>query len=83
MYRVMIADDEQIVIRGLKQRIDWERLGCEVVAAAENGEEAFRLACEQKPDIIITDVKMPGQTGLQLIRNLKGILDAAFIIYSA
>ncbi|MDO5538726.1 MAG: response regulator [Eubacteriales bacterium] len=83
MYRVMIADDEQIVLRGLKQRIDWKKLDCEVVAAVDDGAEAFRVACELKPDIIITDVKMPGQTGLELIRNLKGILNAAFIIYSA
>lgn len=83
MYRVMIADDEQMVLRGLKQKIDWKKLDCEVVAAVDDGEEAFRVACRLKPDIIITDIKMPGQTGLELIRNLKGVLNAAFIIYSA
>lgn len=83
MYRVLIADDEQFVIRGLKRRIDWKKLGCEVVGSAEDGDEAFRLACELRPDIIITDIKMPGRSGLQLIQGLKGIVPAVFIIYSA
>lgn len=76
MYRVLIADDEQFVIRGLKRRIDWKKLGCEVVGSAEDGDEAFRLACELRPDIIITDIKMPGRSGLQLIQGLKGIVPA-------
>ena len=83
MYRVLLADDEQIVLRGLMKRIHWEQLDCQVAACSDSGEEAFRLAMELKPDIVITDIKMPGKTGLELIRELKEAgLSAAFLVFS-
>ena len=83
MYRVLLADDEQIVLRGLMKSIHWEQLDCQVAACSASGEEAFRLAMELKPDIVITDIKMPGKTGLELIRELKEAgLNAAFLVFS-
>lgn len=83
MYRVLLADDEQIVLRGLMKSIHWEQLDCQVAACSDSGEEAFRLAMELKPDIVITDIKMPGKTGLELIRELKEAgLSAAFLVFS-
>lgn len=82
MYRVLLVDDEQVVLRGLQQYVDWDKLGCTVVATATDGEDAYHKALEHTPDIIITDIMMPGRTGLELIRDLKPHLNAAFIIFS-
>jgi two-component system response regulator YesN len=66
----MIVDDEQLIRRGLRETIDWDLLGLEVAAEASNGEEALELIKKIKPQIIITDVKMPIMDGIQLIKEV-------------
>ena len=70
MIRVMIVDDEPIIRAGLSSVIKWDTMGCEVVAAAENGEEALKLLDTVKPEIIISDIKMPKKDGLELMHEL-------------
>ncbi len=83
MYTVFIADDESKVINGLINRIHWDILDTCVVGYSKNGREAEEKILELKPNIVITDIFMPGQTGLQLMEKLKGRCDAVFIIFSA
>lgn len=83
MYTVFIVDDESKVINGLIKRIQWDRLDACVIGYAQNGKEAEEKILELKPNIVITDIFMPGQTGLQLIENLKSKCDAVYIIFSA
>ena len=66
--RVLVVDDEIHIVHvvGIKLRNN----GYEVISA-ENGAEAFKLAREEKPDIIVTDFQMPGMTGLQLVEKLR------------
>jgi two-component system, response regulator YesN len=71
MYKVLIADDEVLVRIGLKSTIDWESLGFTVVAEASNGEQAFEAYQLHKPDVIMTDIKMPKQDGLWLIKKIR------------
>ncbi len=66
--RVLIAEDETLVAMGLAAML--ERLGHEVVGKARNGDETIRLADETNPDLIITDIKMPGMDGLTAVNAI-------------
>jgi two-component system, response regulator YesN len=70
MYKVMVVDDEPIVRKGLISFIDWSELECKIVYEASNGIEALNKAAELSPDIIITDIKMPGMSGLELTEKI-------------
>ena len=71
MYKVLIIDDEPIIVEGLSKSIQWDRWDCEVVGSALNGIEGLALVDEVRPDIIITDISMPQMDGLQMIASLK------------
>jgi two-component system, response regulator YesN len=71
MKKVLIADDELLVRIGLKQTIPWEENGFVVVGTAKNGREAIEIFEEFDPDILLTDIKMPIISGLELIQELK------------
>lgn len=72
MYKVMLIDDEEIIIEGLKKAVPWAEFGCELVGTADNGIEGQRLIRELMPDILITDIRMSGKSGLQMLRDLTG-----------
>lgn len=65
-YRVLLVDDEEEIRSGIGSRIDWRGLGFELVGEAENGEEALELADSLRPDLVMTDIKMPYMDGLTL-----------------
>lgn len=71
MLKIMIVDDEAIVRIGVKSCINWEKNGFKVVGEASNGEEALQLVDKLKPDIILTDIKMPIVDGIELIKRIK------------
>ena len=66
MFKVLIIDDEAIIAKGLQTKMDWKRLGCTVCGVAGDGLEGRRLLDELEPDIVISDIVMPGLTGLEL-----------------
>lgn len=68
--KLLIADDEIQIRTGLEQGIDWEELGIEQVYTASNGIEALELCNKYQPEIILTDIRMPGLDGLELSRQL-------------
>lgn len=69
--KVMIADDEERICQLIEALIDCEALGLEVVGIAHNGLEACELVENLSPDILITDIRMPGYSGLELIEKVK------------
>lgn len=84
MYRLIIADDEKIVLNGIKNTINWEGLGIEVAATAENGREFYDKAIEFQPDIALVDIRMPQMDGLVAIEKLKPLIPhCQFIIFTA
>lgn len=71
MIKVVIADDEERICQLIRALIDWEAMGLELAGFAHNGLEAAELAEKLKPDILITDIRMPGISGVELIQRLK------------
>ncbi len=70
-YKVVIIDDEPIIVEGLKRSIHWEEHHCRVAGWAFGGEDGLDLIFREKPDIIISDICMPGLDGLSMIAAVK------------
>ncbi len=81
MYKIMIVDDEMLVRIGVKSLIDWQGLGFEIVAEAGNGQTAYEQYVALKPDIVITDIRMPKQDGLWLAKKIKEMNPDTEIIF--
>lgn len=69
MYKVLIADDEHLVCAKLKKLIHWEELGLELLDTASDGVHAWEIIQSEKPEIVITDIRMPGVDGLELAKR--------------
>ncbi len=83
MYRVLIADDEPKVSQLIKNLIQWEPLGLQLVGIANDGIKALEMIEMYRPDIVITDIRMPGFDGIELIKRAKlSHADIDFIIIS-
>lgn len=73
MFKVLIVEDEEIIRKGLIFMFDWLKANCIIVGEAENGEKGLEEIEKLKPDIVITDVKMPFKDGLEMLE--ESILD--------
>ncbi|QUH27708.1 response regulator transcription factor [Vallitalea guaymasensis] len=73
MYRILIVDDERLVIKSLKASIDWQEYGYSVIGEATSGKDALEFINKQKPDLVFTDIRMPEINGLELIKRGKRI----------
>ena len=71
MIRTVIADDDIEMLQGLEHIIPWEEYGFTIVGKADNGTDALKVVQETVPDLLITDITMPGLDGLELIRESK------------
>ena len=80
MWKVIIADDEKLICRLVQALVDWEALDMRVEAMAENGPDALQKIEEIRPDVLITDIRMPGLNGLELIKQAKQITPQLEII---
>ncbi|XID93136.1 response regulator [Paenibacillaceae bacterium WGS1546] len=74
MRKVMVVDDEKWVRRGLIQSIPWERLGLQLAGEAADGQDAYEMALEHKPDLLFLDMRMPGLDGKELLALLDAEL---------
>lgn len=71
MLRVVLVDDEEIIREGLAAGFPWQEAGFEIVGMAEDGEEALEIVAKTRPDVVITDIKMPFVDGLEFIARIK------------
>lgn len=71
MYQLLLVDDEEIILRGLRQTIDWTRLGYSIVGTAMTGNEALEFVEQTPPDVILTDISMPGMNGIELLKAVR------------
>ncbi|MCR5784418.1 MAG: response regulator [Eubacterium sp.] len=85
MLKAILADDEEVILNGLEKMIKWEDFGIEIVAKATDGRKALDEIHKHVPDIVITDVKMPGLTGIELLEKTseEGLDKIKFIFVSA
>ncbi len=82
-YKILIVDDEYLVRRGLRETVDWSVLDAEIVAECENGRQAIAEVERCRPDLIISDVRMPVMDGLAMAEKLAEMnFDGAVIFYS-
>jgi len=83
MYKLLIVDDEKIVVEGLTYATNWKDYEIEIVGSASNGKEALQKIIDLKPEIVLQDIRIPEMNGLNLINEVKKLeLDTVFIIIS-
>lgn len=83
MLSLLIADDEKVIRESLAECLNWEEIGIRVVGCCANGLEALDAILDETPDIVMTDIKMPGLDGLELIEKIQDIdRDIEFIVLS-
>ena len=82
MLKVMLVDDEPYILQGLQVLIDWESGGFEIAKLCSNGKEALKYLKENDVDLVISDIKMPEMSGLELLETVKKekISDAEFVL---
>lgn len=80
----MLVDDEPLVLEGLKAMVNWENYGFKISGTAEDGEDGYELIQRVNPDLVFTDIRMPGMDGLALIKKCQSLsaLKTKFIILS-
>lgn len=71
MYRVLIADDEPWVAYGISRLINWEELGFSIIGEAHDGLTALSMIKELEPEVVISDIRMPGLDGIELLGEMK------------
>ncbi len=80
MLKVLLAEDELIIRSGMVKSIDWNKAGFNLIGAVEDGEQALEFIQKEKPDVIITDIKMPFMDGIELARQVSAKYPEIFII---
>ena len=71
MYRVVLVDDERLILEGLSKVVNWQSMGCMVAGTAADGMEGLRLIRELLPHIVLTDIRMPNMDGLTMLAALR------------
>lgn len=79
-YKVIIADDEKLILKNLAQIIDWQRLDCEIIGTAQNGQEVMAIIENQQVDLLLTDISMPEMSGIELLKTLNQITHKPMVI---
>lgn len=84
MLKVLLVDDEEIILKCMVETIDWESIGFEVIAQASDGKTGLELYKKYQPDIIIADICMPQMSGLELAQEVRRLSsETEFIILTA
>lgn len=83
MLKMIVADDEPVIIRGIRMLLDWQSLGIEIVGEYEDGKSTFEGILKEKPEIALLDISMPGKTGIQILKELRELkIDTKVIFIS-
>jgi len=83
LYKAFLVDDEPFIKARLRGLIDWKKIGFQIVGDASDGEDAYKAILALKPDLVLTDIRMPVFSGLELIKRVIPVLpECRFIIFS-
>ena len=83
MYRVLLVDDEILVRDAIRENINWNKIGCELVGNCQNGQEAAEFVKKNPVDIVLTDICMPYMDGMELSHFLHdNYPDIVIVIFS-
>ena len=83
MLRVMLIDDEPLALEGLRLLIDWQSEGFQICGECASAKDALSMLRETKPNLIVTDIRMPGMSGLDLLDEARRVgFDGKFVIVS-
>lgn len=83
MIKVLIIEDENLIRKGLINTIDWLSMECIIAGEASNGKEGLKTIIEIKPDLVITDIKMPIMNGMDMLQEASEIYDFEKIILTS
>lgn len=83
MFKLIIADDERTIRESIFASVNWNDLDMQVVGLAMNGSEAYAMVLDELPDIVLTDIRMPGLSGLELIAQIASAMpQVVFVVLS-
>lgn len=81
MLKVVVVEDEELVRKGIVLTVDWAGEGCAVVGEAANGEEGLEVIRRYRPDLIVTDIRMPKLDGIEMLRRLREEGNRAHVVF--
>ena len=82
MYKVILADDEPIIVAGLVKRIDWPSLGFNIIGKCFDGQQVINKVRSTQPDLLVIDIRMPKYNGLEVIKTINKNYKTKVIIIS-
>lgn len=80
MYKALVADDESFILEGLRSIVPWSEYGVEITHEAVDGDEASAILRRERVDLLISDIRMPGKSGLDLLREIRERRDPTRVI---
>lgn len=84
LLKLVIVDDEPILLEGLLKTYDWAGMGFEVVGSARDGDQAIQVIKDKKPNVVLTDIRMKKVSGLQVMQEIeKEKIYCLFVVLSA
>ena len=84
LLKLVIVDDEPILLEGLIKTFDWNAMGFQVVGSARNGEQAIEVIKEKRPHVVLTDIRMKKISGLMVMEEIENLgIDCLFVVLSA
>ena len=82
-FSIILVDDEKQILQGMLHGVPWEELGYQVIATADNGQEALELTRLHHPDLLISDIKMPFMTGIELAKHIhEDFMQVKMVLFS-
>lgn len=81
MIRMILADDEPVITRGIRRLLDWKMLGIEIIGEYEDGRSALEAIVRERPDIALLDISMPGMSGVEILKECRAMGNGAAVIF--
>ena len=81
LYTILLVDDEEALALAVMKKINWNELGFSVIGYAENGVKALEMMEEFRPDVVMTDIRMPYMDGIALSRHIRQDFPATKIMF--